>query len=195
MALNYEIPYFWVHVGPPDMPEPGFYEDPMSLCPYGIKLENMWRNVGFNLNGEPAYVSNYPTLGESKPSTVILRLDVFDDSANIEASKEFALLIRGHNKEPNVDINGEYIQQLYIPRAKCVKETRISPDEWQEYDTDHYDAILTFEADFQSIRFMDSEMEADAWDEQIEKDANAGKLGALAEQAMADSEAGRYTEL
>ena len=196
MALNYEIPYFWVHVGPPDMPEPGFYEDPMSLRPYGIKLEKMWRSAGLNWSGEPAFVSNSKSVSEPKPATVLLRLDDFHESAGIKSNTEVALLIRGHGDGQNMNgSNGEYIQQLYIPRAKCIEATRISPDEWQEDDTDPYDAILTFEADFQSIRYMDSEMEADAWDKQIEKDANAGRLDALAEQATADFEAGRYTEL
>ena len=192
---SYEIPYFWAYVGPPDMPEPGFYEDPMSLHPYGIKWEKMWRIVGLNLYGESASVSNLKSSGEAKQANVLLLLDVFQESAGIKPNEELALLIRGHGHgdEQNVNGNDEHIQQLYIPRAKCIKVTRISPDEWE--DDDPLDAILTFCADFQSVRYMDSEAEADAWDKQIEEDANSGRLDALAEEAMSDFRAGRYTEL
>lgn len=193
--FKYEIPYYWVHVGPPEMPEPGFYEDPMSLRPYGIKLEKMWRSVGLNWNGEPAIVSNPKSLGEPKPATILLRLDIFHESARIESNGETALLIRGHGDEQSMNGNGEYIQQLYIPRAKCIEATRISPDEWQDFDSDPYDAILAFETDFQSILYLDSEGEAHAWDRQIEEDVRDGRLDAIAEQAVADFDAGRYTEL
>ncbi len=37
--------------------------------------------------------------------------------------------------------------------------------------------------------------EADAWDRQIERDANAGKLDALARKALEDHAAGRTTLL
>ena len=80
------------------------------------------------------------------------------------------------------------------PKPKCVWVERPSPDEWQD-DSDPYDAILNFEADYKSIRYLDSEGEADAWDKQIEEDALAGNLDALADKAMANFEAGRYTEL
>ena len=36
---------------------------------------------------------------------------------------------------------------------------------------------------------------ADIWDKQFEEDVKAGRLDKLAEQAMADFDAGRYTEL
>ena len=39
------------------------------------------------------------------------------------------------------------------------------------------------------------EFEADAWDRQIEQDAKAGKLDALANKALADYAAGRTTPL
>ena len=39
------------------------------------------------------------------------------------------------------------------------------------------------------------EFEADAWDRQIEKDAKAGKLDALARKALEDHAAGRTTPL
>lgn len=37
--------------------------------------------------------------------------------------------------------------------------------------------------------------DADAWDEQIERDAKAGKLDALAAEALAEYRAGKATEL
>ena len=194
MSFDYEIPYFWVHVGPPDMPEPGFYEDPMSMPVDGAVpvLEKMWRNVGYNMSGECAHI-----LRALKPANVLLCLDTFRENAGIKPGREFALLIRGHGNGSEQKPSGgdENVQQLYIPRAKCVWVERPSPDEWQEDDTDPYNAILNFEADFKSIRYLDSETEADAWDKQIEEDALAGKLDALAEHAMANFEAGRYTEL
>ena len=39
------------------------------------------------------------------------------------------------------------------------------------------------------------EFDADVWDRDFEEDVKAGKLDALAEKAMADFQAGRYTEL
>ena len=39
------------------------------------------------------------------------------------------------------------------------------------------------------------EYAGDIWDKRFEEDVKAGKFDALAEQAMADFEAGRYTEL
>ena len=39
------------------------------------------------------------------------------------------------------------------------------------------------------------EFDADAWDRQIEEDANVGRLDALAEEALEDHRAGRTTEL
>jgi len=39
------------------------------------------------------------------------------------------------------------------------------------------------------------EFDADAWDRQIEDDANAGRLDALADEALEDHRAGRTTEL
>jgi hypothetical protein len=39
------------------------------------------------------------------------------------------------------------------------------------------------------------EFDADAWDRQIEDDVNAGRLDALAEEALEDLRAGRTTEL
>ena len=39
------------------------------------------------------------------------------------------------------------------------------------------------------------EFEADAWDYEIERDANSGKLDALAEEALDDYRSGRTTEL
>jgi hypothetical protein len=40
-----------------------------------------------------------------------------------------------------------------------------------------------------------AEFDADAWDRQIESDAAAGKLDALAEEALADYRSGRVREL
>jgi hypothetical protein len=39
------------------------------------------------------------------------------------------------------------------------------------------------------------EFDADAWDRQIEEDANSGQLDALAEEALEDYRSGRTTEL
>ena len=40
-----------------------------------------------------------------------------------------------------------------------------------------------------------AEFEADAWDRQIEEDARAGRLDALAQEALEDLREGRTTEL
>ena len=40
-----------------------------------------------------------------------------------------------------------------------------------------------------------AEFDGKAWDEQIEADANAGKLDALAEEALAEYRAGKATEI
>ena len=205
MSFDYEIPYYWVHVGPPDMPEPGFYEDPMSLLVDGRVpvLEKMWRNIGFNWSGERALV-NWPHLAhpgscedighEETLAQISMRLNIYLPNNAINVGKEVALLIRGHSNEQNMN-GGEQIRQLYIPRCKCTQAERWSSDEWEDDDSPPVDGIFAFEADFQAIRYMDSEAEADAWDKQIEEDAKSGSLDALAEKAMADFEAGRYTEL
>ena len=205
MSFDYEIPYYWVHLGPPDMPEPGFYEDPMSLLVDGRVpvLEKMWRNIGFNWSGERALV-NWPHLAhpgscedighEETLAQISMRLNIYLPNNAINVGKEVALLIRGHSNEQNMN-GGEQIRQLYIPRCKCTQAERWSSDEWEDDDSPPVDGIFAFEADFQAIRYMDSEAEADAWDKQIEEDAKSGSLDALAEKAMADFEAGRYTEL
>jgi hypothetical protein len=205
MSFDYEIPYYWVHVGPPDMPEPGFYEDPMSLLMDGRVpvLEKMWRNIGFNWSGERALVNwshlTHPgsceDVGhEETPAQISMRLNIYLPNNAIKVGKEVALLIRGHSNEQNMN-GGEQIRQLYIPRCKCTQAERWSSDEWEDDDSPPVDGIFAFEADFQAIRYMDSEAEADTWDKQIEEDANSGSLDALAEKAIADFEAGKYTEL
>ena len=205
MSFDYEIPYYWVHFGPPDMPEPGFYEDPMSLLVDGRVpvLEEMWRNIGFNWSGERAIV-HWPHLAhpgscedvghEETLAQISMHLNIYLPNNAIKVGKEVALLIRGHSNEQNMN-GGEQIRQLYIPRCKCTQAERWSSDEWEDDDSPPVDGIFAFEADFQAIRYMDSEAEADAWDKQIEEDAKSGSLDALAEKAMADFEAGRYTEL
>ena len=204
MSFDYEIPYYWVHLGPPDMPEPGFYEDPMSLLVDGgvPVLEKMWRNIGFNWSGERALVNwshlTHPgsceDVGhEETPAQISMRLNIYLPNNAIKAGNDVALLIRGHANER---MNGEeHIQQIYVPRCKCTHAERWSPDEWEDDDSAPVIAVFTFEADFQSIRCMDSEAEADTWDKQIEEDANSGSLDALAEKAIADFETGKYTEL
>ena len=204
MSFDYEIPYFWVHVGPPDMPEPGFYEDPMSLRPYGIKLEKMWRNVGFNWSGERALVDwphlahpeSCETFGHEEPTARIsMRLNIYQPNNAVKKGNDVALLIRGHSDERSMNGGGEHIQQLYIPRSRCTHLERWSPDEWEDDDSDPVVAVFTFEADFQSIRYMDSELEDEAWDKQIEEDAMSGRLDELAEKSRADVQAGRYIDL
>jgi hypothetical protein len=49
--------------------------------------------------------------------------------------------------------------------------------------------------EFAQFRDWFLEFEADAWDQQIERDAKAGKLDALAHQALEDHAAGRTTPL
>ena len=94
-------------------------------------------------------------------------------------------------------MNGEeHIQQTLCSSLQMhACRTMGLPDEWEDDDSAPGRLrMFTFEADFQSIRCMDSEAEADTWDKQIEEDANSGSLDALAEKAIADFEAGKYTE-
>lgn len=49
--------------------------------------------------------------------------------------------------------------------------------------------------DFAAFRTWFEELAADRWDEQIERDAKAGKLDALAEHALAEHKAGKTREL
>jgi len=49
--------------------------------------------------------------------------------------------------------------------------------------------------ELEAFRSWFLEFDADAWDRQIEKDAAAGKLDALADKALADHAAGRTTKL
>lgn len=49
--------------------------------------------------------------------------------------------------------------------------------------------------DFSKLRDWFFELDADAWDQQIERDAKAGKLDALAQKALEDYAAGRTTPL
>jgi hypothetical protein len=51
------------------------------------------------------------------------------------------------------------------------------------------------EAELAAFRAWFAEYDADAWDRQIEADAAAGRLGALAEEALADLRDGRCTDL
>jgi hypothetical protein len=46
-----------------------------------------------------------------------------------------------------------------------------------------------------AFRAWFAEYDADAWDRQIEADAAAGRLDALADEALADLRAGRCTDL
>ena len=48
---------------------------------------------------------------------------------------------------------------------------------------------------FAELRRWILEQDDAAWDEQIERDAAAGKLDALAAEALADYQAGRSTEI
>jgi hypothetical protein len=50
------------------------------------------------------------------------------------------------------------------------------------------------EAELALFRAWFAEFDADAWDCQIEKDAAAGRLDALADEAIEDLRPGRYTE-
>jgi hypothetical protein len=49
--------------------------------------------------------------------------------------------------------------------------------------------------DLAKFRAWFVEFDADAWDRQIEDDARAGRLDALAEEALRDHREGRTTEL
>lgn len=49
--------------------------------------------------------------------------------------------------------------------------------------------------DFKRLREWFEELEAQKWDEQIERDAKSGKLDKLAEQALKDYRAGKAREL
>ena len=51
------------------------------------------------------------------------------------------------------------------------------------------------EQDFARFRDWFEEYEAKLWDEQIERDAKAGKLDKIAEQALKDYRAGKAREL
>ena len=50
-------------------------------------------------------------------------------------------------------------------------------------------------ADFWKLRDWMAEYEADAWDRQIESDVKAGKLDKLADEALAEFDAGRCRSL
>jgi hypothetical protein len=49
--------------------------------------------------------------------------------------------------------------------------------------------------DFKQLRDWFEELEAQKWDEQIERDAKSGKLDKIAEQALKDYRAGKAREL
>ena len=49
--------------------------------------------------------------------------------------------------------------------------------------------------DLMAFRDWFAEFDAEAWDAQIERDAAAGKLDALANEAMAEYKAGKATEI
>ena len=49
--------------------------------------------------------------------------------------------------------------------------------------------------ELEKFRAWYEQFDAEAWDRQIEADAGAGKLDAIANQALADHEAGKSTEL
>jgi len=49
-------------------------------------------------------------------------------------------------------------------------------------------------AELAAFREWFAEFEADAWDRQIEEDAAAGRLDALADEALEDFRAGRCTD-
>jgi hypothetical protein len=51
------------------------------------------------------------------------------------------------------------------------------------------------EAELCELRRWFAEFTEDLWDKQIENDANAGKLDALADEALADYYSGKATEL
>ena len=50
-------------------------------------------------------------------------------------------------------------------------------------------------AELARFRLWFAEFDGDAWDAQIESDAAAGKLDALAEEALAEYNAGKATEI
>ncbi len=49
--------------------------------------------------------------------------------------------------------------------------------------------------ELQSFRSWFQEFDAEAWDKQFEKDVHAGRLDALADEALADLRAGRCKDL
>ena len=49
--------------------------------------------------------------------------------------------------------------------------------------------------ELQSFRSWFQEFDADTWDKQFEKDVHAGRLDALADEALGDLRAGRCKEL
>ena len=49
--------------------------------------------------------------------------------------------------------------------------------------------------DFKQLRKWFEELEAQKWDEQIERDAKSGKLDKIAEQALKDYRTGKAREL
>lgn len=49
--------------------------------------------------------------------------------------------------------------------------------------------------EFAAFRAWFEELAADRWDEQIERDAKAGKLDKLADEALAEHKAGKTREL
>ena len=49
--------------------------------------------------------------------------------------------------------------------------------------------------DFKALVNWLDELRAEVWDKQIEKDAKAGKLDKLAEQALKDFQEGKFTKL
>jgi len=49
--------------------------------------------------------------------------------------------------------------------------------------------------DFKQLREWFEELEAQKWDEQIERDAKSGKLDKIAEQALKDYRTGKAREL
>lgn len=58
------------------------------------------------------------------------------------------------------------------------------------------EAILKLsETDFEAFREWFSEIDAAAWDRQIEEDVAAGRLDALADEALKDHRSGRSTDL
>ena len=61
---------------------------------------------------------------------------------------------------------------------------------------DIQEAVAQLSADdLASFRIWYEDFDAKIWDEQFEDDVNAGRLDALADQALADFRAGRYEEL